>query len=92
DFLIARAESERSEMQTLLDTSRRDGDYWREKATAKLATFLGLEVQFLSRLAELESDYPELAAAIEERKRYLAALVSEARAMYAAWQGAAEQT
>ena len=89
DFLLARAEQEREEMETLLDTLRRDGDYWKEKAAAKLRAFLDLEAQFLSRLAELKSDYPELASALEERKPHLAALLREARAMYARWQDTA---
>ncbi len=92
DFLVARAVAERAEMETLLAGIRSEGDYWRERAAAKLAAFLDLEAEFLSRLAELKSDYPELAAALEDRKRYLAALVSEARAMYALSQGGAKTT
>jgi hypothetical protein len=63
-----------------------EGDYWREKAAAKLAAFLDIEQQFLSRLAELREEYPDLADALEARKRHLAALTREARAMYAEWQ------
>ena len=85
DFLLARVEREREEMETLLATVRRDDDYWKEKAAAKLRAFLDLEAQFLSRLAELESDYPALAAALEERKPYLTALLREARTMHARW-------
>lgn len=86
DFLVARAQGERREAEALLVGIRGEGDYWREKSAAKLAVFFDLEAQFLSHLAELKDDYPELLAVIEERKSHLTALQREARTMYAMWQ------
>ncbi len=86
DFLLARAQGERTEMETLLTQAREEDDYWREKVAAKLAAFLDLEAEFLSRLAELREEYPELATALDERKRYLRALIHEAHVMHEHWQ------
>lgn len=79
DYMVARSRAETDAVRELLEDSRKENDYWKEKAAAKLVAFHEHEEKMLSLYAEIRSYHPELAAALEKRRPYLLDILERAR-------------
>lgn len=79
DYMVARARAETDAVRKLLEDSRKEDDYWKEKAAAKLVAFHEHEEKMLSLYAEMKSYHPELAAALEKHRPYLLDVLKRAR-------------
>ncbi len=71
DYMVAVAQRERQEGESLLESTREKGDYYEEKMMSKLKVFLRKEETFLRALAEMESQFPEIASFLKTQKPYL---------------------
>jgi hypothetical protein len=79
EYLVARAQAETDIAQHIQGEARKENDYWKEKSAAKMVAFHEHEEKMLTFYAEMKTDFPELAWALEERKPYLLELVKEAK-------------
>lgn len=79
EYMVARAQAETDMARHLLEEVREEGDYWKEKAAAKMLVFQESEEKMLTLYAELKSYHPELAEALEARKPHLLELLEEAK-------------
>ena len=79
DYMVARSRAETDAVRELLEDSRKENDYWKEKAAAKLVAFHEHEEKMLSLYAEIRSYHPELAVALEKRRPYLLGILERAR-------------
>lgn len=83
DFLVARSEAETDKAREILESARRENDYYREKIAAKLVEFCEHAEKAARLYAEAKSEYPDLAGLIEKRWPHYRALADEARAKLA---------
>jgi hypothetical protein len=79
EYLVARAQAETDMAQHALEEARAAGDYWREKAAAKLLAFQKADEKMLTLYAEFKTYYPELADAVEYRKPHMLEILAEAK-------------
>ena len=79
EYLVARAQAETFIARHLLEEARKENDYWKEKAAAKMLAFYEHEEKVLTLYAEMKLYHPELAVALEEQKPYLLELLSQAK-------------
>lgn len=86
EYLVALSQAETDMTRHLLEEARSSGDYWKEKAAAKMLAFQESEEKMLTLYGELRSYHPDLAAAVEERKPYLVDLLDDARLRWNAQQ------
>ncbi len=77
DYSVALAQRERQESEKLLESVKEKNEYYEEKITNKLKTFLKKEETLLRALAEMESNFPELASLIKTQKPYLEDKIKE---------------
>jgi len=84
EYLVARAQAETDMARHMLEEAREEGDYWKEKAAAKLFAFQEHDEKMLTLYAELKAYHPELAEAVEERKPHLLELLAEAKQRFEA--------
>ncbi len=82
EYLLARAKIETELARGILTRARESGDYFREKAAAKLVAYHEEEEKLMQHFVEIKGGYPELAAALEQQKPYLAVLWAEALAQW----------
>ncbi len=77
--MVARSQAETDAVRKLLEESRKENDYWKEKAAAKLMAFHEQEEKMLSIYADIKLYHPELAAALEKRRPHLFNILEVAR-------------
>lgn len=82
DYMIALSEREADHARSLLGETRGTGDYWREKAAAKIAEFCEANEKLIRRFAELKLYHPEAGAAMEAKWPHLRSLSDAARAAF----------
>jgi predicted outer membrane protein len=81
DYIVAKSELELERVTDLLRKVQGEGDYFKEKAVAKLVAYHEHERNLLLLYVEMRQSYPDMARALEEQKPYLLTL----------WQGAEEE-
>jgi predicted outer membrane protein len=78
DYMIGKSELELERVTDLLHTVRGEGDYFKEKATAKLLAYHEHERNLILLYVEMRQSYPDIARALEEQKPYLLTLWQQA--------------
>ncbi|MFP4539455.1 MAG: hypothetical protein ACLFNN_00780 [Candidatus Paceibacterota bacterium] len=71
DYMVAVSQRERAESEKFLESVREKDNYYEEKVASKLKVFLRKEETLLRALAELQTQFPELASLIKAQKPYL---------------------
>ena len=79
EYLVAEAQAQTDIARHLLTEARKEGNYWEEKAAAKMVAFHEHEEKMLTLYAEMRAHHPELAGALENRKPYLLDLLENAQ-------------
>ncbi|MCI0542808.1 hypothetical protein L0Y69_03620 [bacterium] len=82
EYLLARARIESELALGILTRARESGDYFREKAAAKLVAYHEEEEKVIRHFVEIKQGYPELTVALEKQKPYLVVLWAEALAQW----------
>ena len=82
EYLLVRAKIETELARGILTRARESGDYFREKAAAKLVAYHEEEEKVIQHFVEIKQGYPELAGVLEKQKPYLTVLWQEAVAQW----------
>ncbi len=83
DYIIGKSELELERVTDLLHNIRDEGDYFKEKAMAKLLAYHEHERNLILLYVEMRQSYPDVARALEEQKPYLLTLWNTAETEWA---------
>ncbi len=83
DYIIGKSELELERVTDLLHKIRDEGDYFKEKAMAKLLAYHEHERNLILLYVEMRQSYPDVARALEEQKLYLLTLWNTAETEWA---------
>lgn len=84
DYLVAKAQVKEQIAEEILMGAVERGDYWQEKAAAKLAAFERQSEDVFALYAEAKLYHPDMAKILEEEHPYLKDVYEEAKSSFQA--------
>ena len=82
DFMVAQARAEAEIAEEIVESIRKQEDYYQEKLALKMLDFFREEEKVITLYAEAKTNYPILAELMENKRPYLKDLLSEAKKLY----------
>ncbi len=80
--MVAQARAEAEIAEEIVESIRKQEDYYQEKLALKMLNFFREEEKVITLYAEAKTNYPILAELMENKRPYLKDLLSEAKKLY----------
>ena len=80
--MVAQARAEAEIAEEIVESIRKQEDYYQEKLALKMLDFFREEEKVITLYAEAKTNYPILAELMENKRPYLKDLLSEAKKLY----------